>query len=181
MAVLPELSDMDMPPEGVFHNLALVSIEKAYPGHSVKSMSSLWGAGQMMFNKVLFIVNKDVDVHNYTDIAKIVSASVDPLQDIHFLKGPVDILDHSSRSYAYGSKMGIDATAILPDDKPEKIPGISTPSTKPVYGPNSRRSSGSMIHSRYRYFCSHNFRKKIKEGTYQADKPDAVENDWIQG
>ncbi len=182
MAVLPELSDMDMPPEGVFHNLALVSIEKAYPGHSVKVMSSLWGAGQMMFNKVLFIVNKDVDVHNYTDIAKIVSASVDPLQDIHFLKGPVDILDHSSRSYAYGSKMGIDATAILPDDKPEKIPGDKYTINKTSLRSEFKeiiRINDSLPDTGISVLII-SVKKSRKEHIRQISRI-AVENDWIQG
>ena len=99
-----------MPVEGVFHNLALISIENAYPGHAVKAMNTLWGAGQMMFNKILIVTGKETDVHNYQQIAKAVSENVDPSQDIHFIKGVVDILDHSSRQYAFGSKMGIDAT-----------------------------------------------------------------------
>lgn len=110
---MQELVDMDMPVEGVFHNLALISIEKTFPGHGLKAMNTLWGAGQMMFNKVMIVLDKDINVHNYAEIAKIVSGNVDPLQDIHLIKGVVDILDHSSRQYAFGSKMGIDATKKL--------------------------------------------------------------------
>lgn len=108
--MMQELVDMDMPVEGVFHNLSIISMEKTFPGHGLKAMNTLWGAGQMMFNKVMIVLDKDINVHNYPEVAKIVSENVDPLQDIHFIKGVVDILDHSSRQYAFGSKMGIDAT-----------------------------------------------------------------------
>jgi 4-hydroxy-3-polyprenylbenzoate decarboxylase len=108
--LMQELVDMDMPVEGVFHNLAIISMEKTFPGHGLKAMNTLWGAGQMMFNKVMIVLDGETDVHNYPEVAKVVSGNVDPLQDIHFIKGVVDILDHSSRQYAFGSKMGIDAT-----------------------------------------------------------------------
>jgi len=111
--LMQELVDMDMPVEGVFHNLAIISMEKTFPGHGTKALNTLWGAGQMMFNKVMIVLDKDINVHNYDEVAKVVSGNVDPLQDIHFIKGAVDILDHSSRQYAFGSKMGIDATKKL--------------------------------------------------------------------
>ncbi len=111
--LMQELVDMDMPVEGVFHNLALISMEKSFPGQGLKVMNTLWGAGQMMFNKVMIILDKDINVHNYAEVAKVVCGNVDPAQDIHFIKGVVDILDHSSRQYAFGSKMGIDATKKL--------------------------------------------------------------------
>ena len=111
--LMQELVDMDMPVEGVFHNLALISMEKSFPGQGLKVMNTLWGAGQMMFNKVMIILDKDINVHNDAEVAKVVCGNVDPAQDIHFIKGVVDILDHSSRQYAFGSKMGIDATKKL--------------------------------------------------------------------
>jgi 4-hydroxy-3-polyprenylbenzoate decarboxylase len=116
MVVMQELTDMAMPVEGVFHNLAFVSIEKSFPGQGVKTMNSLWGAGQMMFNKIMVVVDKDVNIHNFREVATLVSGIVNPLEDIHFIRGPVDILDHSSRSYAFGSKLGIDATRKLPGE-----------------------------------------------------------------
>jgi 4-hydroxy-3-polyprenylbenzoate decarboxylase len=110
ISTVPELKNMVMPEEGVFHNLVLLQIRKNYPGQGPKVMSSLWGAGQMMFNKIMIVTDEDTPPENYLEVAKIVSERVDPLEDIHFVKGPVDVLDHSSRQFAYGSKMGIDAT-----------------------------------------------------------------------
>ena len=114
MTVAPELADMHMPVEGVFHNITLASIKKQYPGHAPKIMSSLWGAGQMMFNKIMIVTGPEVKLTDYYQLAKSVSEHADPVSDVHFLRGPVDILDHASSQYAYGSKMGIDATGKLP-------------------------------------------------------------------
>lgn len=113
MTAVPELSDMHMPTEGVFHNIALTSIHKEYPGQAPKVMNALWGAGQMMFNKVMVVADSDVDLHDYVTLAKVISENVDPIGDVHFSRGPVDILDHSSSVYAYGSKIGLDATSKL--------------------------------------------------------------------
>jgi 4-hydroxy-3-polyprenylbenzoate decarboxylase len=114
--LMQELVDMDMPAEGVFHNLALVSLKKSFPGHGLKAMNTLWGAGQMMFNKVMIVLDEQINIHQYAVVAKTVSENIDPLEDIHFIKGVVDILDHSSHQYAFGSKMGIDATKKLPSE-----------------------------------------------------------------
>jgi 4-hydroxy-3-polyprenylbenzoate decarboxylase len=111
LSVVPELADMHMPPEGVFHNIVLTSIHKHYPAQAVKVMNSLWGAGQMMFNKIMAVFDPDCDLRDYSALAKTVSLKTDPLLDVHFIRGPVDILDHSSSGYAYGSKVGIDATS----------------------------------------------------------------------
>ncbi|MBE0648310.1 MAG: UbiD family decarboxylase, partial [Bacteroidales bacterium] len=110
MSVVPELSDMHMPVEGVFHNIVLASIEKSYPGQAEKVMSALWGAGQMMFNKILVVTDPEVELTSYREVAKAISDNVDPLTNILFSRGPLDILDHSSTNYASGSKIGIDAT-----------------------------------------------------------------------
>lgn len=110
MTVAPELTDMHMPVEGVFHNITLAGINKTYPGQAPKIMSALWGAGQMMFNKIMAVTGPDVDLHDYLSVARTISDRVDPVSDVHFLRGPVDILDHSSQEYAYGSKIGLDAT-----------------------------------------------------------------------
>ncbi len=117
MTVAPEIENMHMPVEGVFHNLTLVSINKKYPGQAAKIMGSLWGAGQMMFNKTMVVFDAGVDLYNYRQLAQIVSKQVDPLMDVHILRGPADILDHSSSHYAYGSKIGIDATLKLPEER----------------------------------------------------------------
>jgi 4-hydroxy-3-polyprenylbenzoate decarboxylase len=113
---VPELKDINMPVAGVFHNIVLTKIEKSFPGQGLKIMTSLWGAGQMMFNKIMIVLSSDVDLNDYKAVAREVSLRTDPLQDIQFIKGPVDILDHSSRRFSFGSKIGIDATIKLPEE-----------------------------------------------------------------
>lgn len=106
----PEIVDMAMPAEGIFHNLMLVSIRKSYPGHARKVMSAIWGLGQAMFTKCIVVVDHDVDVHDYSETAWIALNNIDPERDVQFTMGPIDSLDHASRLPNFGSKMGIDAT-----------------------------------------------------------------------
>ncbi len=106
----PEIVDLSMPPEGIFHNLMIVSIRKSYPGHARKIMNAIWSLGQAMFTKVLVVVDHDVDVHNYREVVWKALCSIDPQRDVQFTLGPVDTLDHSARMQDFGSKMGIDAT-----------------------------------------------------------------------
>ncbi len=121
MTMLPEIADMDIPVAGTAHNLTIVKIDKRFAGHAPKVMSSLWGAGQMMFNKILIIADKSVDIHNYTELAQAISNNVDPLMDIHYSRGALDVLDHSSSKFAYGSKMCIDATIKYEEEKRDYI------------------------------------------------------------
>jgi 4-hydroxy-3-polyprenylbenzoate decarboxylase len=107
---LPEVRDICMPPEGVFHNLILVSMRKTYPGHARKVMHAIWGLGQAMFSKCIIVVDEDVDVQNVSEVAWKALNNIDPQRDIEFCLGPVDSLDHASRLPDYGSKMGVDAT-----------------------------------------------------------------------
>jgi 4-hydroxy-3-polyprenylbenzoate decarboxylase len=107
---LPEVRDLSMPAEGVFHNLLLVSMRKSYPGHARKVMHAIWGLGQAMFSKVIVVVDEDVDVQNVKEVAWKALNNIDPQRDMEFVMGPVDSLDHASRLPNYGSKMGIDAT-----------------------------------------------------------------------
>ncbi len=107
---LPEIVDVNMPCEGVFHNLMIVSIKKRYPGHAKKIMNALWGMGQAMFTKCIVVVDEDVNVGDLREVSWIVLNNIDPERDIQFTKGPLDSLDHASRLPDYGSKMGIDAT-----------------------------------------------------------------------
>ena len=107
---LPEIVDINLPIEGVFHNLALVSIDKRYPGHAKKVMHALWGLGQMMFTKIIIVFDKEVDVQNISEALWRLGNNIDPKRDIVFSEGPVDALDHAAPQPLFGSKMGIDAT-----------------------------------------------------------------------
>ncbi len=113
---LPEVRDMCMPAEGVFHNLLLVAIRKSYPGHARKVMHAIWGMGQAMFSKCIVVVDEDVDVQNAREVAWKALNNIDPQRDIEFVMGPVDSLDHASRLPNYGSKMGVDATRKWPQE-----------------------------------------------------------------
>ncbi|MFM7055041.1 MAG: menaquinone biosynthesis decarboxylase [Bacteroidota bacterium] len=116
MTMVPEIVDMVLPVEGVFHNLVIVKIRKEYPGQALKVMNSLWGAGQMMFTKMMVVVDADVDIHDNAEVARYIGAHVHPAHDIIFSQGPTDVLDHSCSVMAYGGKMGIDATSKLPEE-----------------------------------------------------------------
>ncbi len=113
---IPELIDINLPIEGVFHNLMIVSIRKSYPGQARKVMNAIWSLGQAMFTKVIIVVDEDVDVQNLPDVTLKVLNHIDPERDIQFTLGPVDSLDHASRLANYGSKMGIDATRKWPTE-----------------------------------------------------------------
>ena len=106
----PEIVDVAMPAEGIFHNLMVVAIRKSYPGHARKIMNAIWSLGQAMFTKMIVVVDHDVDVHNYSEVVWKALCAVDPERDVQFSLGPVDTLDHAARMQDYGSKMGIDAT-----------------------------------------------------------------------
>ena len=114
--LLPELVAINLPPEGVFHNLVIVSIKKDYPWQARKVMHSLWGMGQRVFSKIIVVVDADVDVNNLSDVLWRVGNNIDPKWDVTFTEGPVDILDHSSRERYLGTKMGIDGTTKLPEE-----------------------------------------------------------------
>lgn len=113
---LPEVVDMHLPMEGVFHNCVLISIRKSFPGHARKIMSSLWGMGQMMFAKFIVVVDKDVNVQNVSEVMWKVFNNVDPRRDTMIVEGPLDVLDHSAPLPLFGSKMGFDATKKWPDE-----------------------------------------------------------------
>ncbi len=106
----PEIVDLALPAEGVFHNLVFVSIKKSYPMQAYKIMHGLWGMGQMMFTKYLVVVDDDVDVHNTSQVLFRLCANTDPQRDSIFTKGPADVLDHATSEMAIGTKLGIDAT-----------------------------------------------------------------------
>ncbi len=136
LTMIPELVDMDLPFAGVAHNISLVKIRKSFPGQAVKVMNSLWGAGQMMFNKILVVIDEDPgfppgtslhsadgelpaagrDIHDYRVIVELFRELFNPERSLHFSKGPLDILDHSSQHSGFGSKMGIDLTRPFPEE-----------------------------------------------------------------
>ena len=107
---LPEIVDVCLPPEAVFHNLMIVSIRKSYAGHARKIMNGIWAMGQAMFTKCVIVVDEDCNVQDLAEVTLRVANNIDPERDIQFTLGPIDSLDHSSRLPNYGSKMGIDAT-----------------------------------------------------------------------
>ncbi|HVT40592.1 MAG TPA: menaquinone biosynthesis decarboxylase [Gemmatimonadaceae bacterium] len=113
---IPEIVDYHMPAEGIFHNLVFVSIRKAYPGQAFKVMNALWGQGLMSLAKVLVIVDHWVNVRDPKEAWWVALNNLDPERDVRYTMGPMDVLDHSSRAFTYGSKMGLDATQKFPEE-----------------------------------------------------------------
>nr|MBK9651669.1 menaquinone biosynthesis decarboxylase [Bacteroidota bacterium] len=118
MTMLPEIIDMVLPVEGVFHNLVIVKIHKEYPGHALKVMNSLWGAGQMMFTKMMIVTDGDCNIHDVMSIAQHISKNVSAESDFYFTQGPTDVLDHACTRMSFGGKVGIDATIKWDEEKP---------------------------------------------------------------
>jgi len=112
----PEIVDIALPAEGVFHNLVFVSIRKTYPMQAYKIMHGLWGMGQMMFTKYIVVVDDNVDVHNTSEVLFHLCANTDPQRDSLLSRGPADVLDHATSELAVGGKLGIDATRKLPGE-----------------------------------------------------------------
>ena len=113
---VPEIVDYHMPAPGIFHNLVFVSIDKQYPGQAYKVMHALWGQGLMSLAKVLVIVDRDVNVHDPDEVWWVALNHIDPKRDVEFVRGPVDVLDHASQHFTFGSKMGIDGTRKWPEE-----------------------------------------------------------------
>jgi 4-hydroxy-3-polyprenylbenzoate decarboxylase len=110
MTMVPEIKDMNMPVEGVFHNLVITTINKEYAGQGQKVMNAMWGAGQMMFNKILVLADGDVKIDDYKALARYVFNNLNPATDVYFSQGPMDVLDHSCSKLGFGGKMCIDGT-----------------------------------------------------------------------
>jgi 4-hydroxy-3-polyprenylbenzoate decarboxylase len=119
MTMIPEIIDMDMPVEGVFHNLVIAQIKKEYAGQGQKVMNAMWGAGQMMFNKILVIADEDVKIQHYKQLAQYIFKNLNPATDIYFSQGPMDVLDHSCSKLGFGGKMCIDGTTKYEEEKDE--------------------------------------------------------------
>jgi 4-hydroxy-3-polyprenylbenzoate decarboxylase len=111
MTLVPEIVDMDMPVEGVFHNLVITKIHKEYAGQGQKVMNAMWGAGQMMFNKILALTDGDTPLQDYLSLARYVFRNCNVARDVVFSAGPMDVLDHSCSALGFGGKMCIDGTA----------------------------------------------------------------------
>jgi 4-hydroxy-3-polyprenylbenzoate decarboxylase len=121
MTMVPEIVDMDMPVEGVFHNLVIAQIRKEYAGQGQKVMNAMWGAGQMMFNKILVIADEGVAIQDYDALTRYVFKNLNPATDIYFSQGPMDVLDHSCSKLGFGGKMCIDGTFKHDEEKDESF------------------------------------------------------------
>jgi len=119
MTMVPEIIDMDMPVEGVFHNLVIVKIRKDFAGQGQKVMNAMWGAGQMMFNKILVLADEQIKIQDYEALAKYVFKNLNPATDIYFSQGPMDVLDHSCSKLGFGGKMCIDGTMKFEEEREE--------------------------------------------------------------
>ncbi len=120
MTMVPEIIDMEMPVEGVFHNLVIAKIKKAFAGQGQKVMYAMWGAGQMMFNKILVIADELANIQDYTSLAQQVFKNLDVSKDVIFATGPMDVLDHSCSKMGFGGKMCIDGTRKFEEELEEQ-------------------------------------------------------------
>ncbi len=127
MTMVPEIIDMDMPVEGVFHNLVIVKIKKEYAGQGQKVMNAMWGAGQMMFNKILVLADEQIKIQDYEALAKYVFKNLNPATDIYFSQGPMDVLDHSCSKLGFGGKMCIDGTTKFEEEEEGYESAIGNP------------------------------------------------------
>jgi 4-hydroxy-3-polyprenylbenzoate decarboxylase len=115
--LMPEIVDIELPPEACFQGMAIVSIRKMYPGHAKKVMMALWGLGQLSLTKIIIVVDHDIDVHNINQVIWAVASNVDPQRDVVIIPGShTDQLDPATPIPGYGSKLGIDATRKLPEE-----------------------------------------------------------------
>jgi 4-hydroxy-3-polyprenylbenzoate decarboxylase len=119
---VPEIVDYDLPIAGAFHNCAIVSIRKAFPGQAHKVMHAIWGLGMLSLTKGVIVVDAHVDVHDYEQVTFYVGANVDPKRDVVLSEGPLDHLDHAPERQFFGGKLGIDATAKLPEEGAREWP-----------------------------------------------------------
>ncbi|MDR1895683.1 MAG: menaquinone biosynthesis decarboxylase [Prevotellaceae bacterium] len=117
MLIAPEITDLYLPKEGVCHNIAIIAIEKTYPGQAIKIANAMWGAGQMMFCKVIIVVDSNVDTHSASGVMSAMGKHWHPSMDTYFTKGPLDVLDHAARQPGFGGKLCIDATKKMPEEE----------------------------------------------------------------
>jgi 4-hydroxy-3-polyprenylbenzoate decarboxylase len=126
LTLQPEVEDIHMPDAGVAHNLLIIKIKKSYSGQGMKVINSLTGAGQMMFTKYTIITSGDVDIRDYRALLNHIFANTDFVRDLVFSHGPLDVLDHSSETFAFGGKLGIDATIKTSEERAhDRMPGTA--------------------------------------------------------
>ncbi len=125
MTMVPEIMDMDMPVEGVFHNLVITKIKKEYAGQGQKVMNAMWGAGQMMFNKILVLADEGVQIQDYEALSRYVFKNLNPATDIYFSTGPMDVLDHSCSKLGFGGKMCIDGTSKFEEERDDNFTDLN--------------------------------------------------------
>jgi 4-hydroxy-3-polyprenylbenzoate decarboxylase len=121
MTLVPEILDMEMPVEGVFHNLVIAKIAKDFAGQGQKVMNAMWGAGQMMFNKILVLTDTKLPIQDYPQLASAVFANLNPATDIYFSQGPMDVLDHSCSKLGFGGKMCLDGTSKYAEEQDNRF------------------------------------------------------------
>lgn len=131
MTMVPEIVDMNMPVEGVFHNLVITQIHKEYAGQGQKVMNAMWGAGQMMFNKILVISDEGSPITDYLSLTQYIFRNLNPAADIYFSQGPMDVLDHSCSKLGFGGKMCIDGTKKFPEETDERFSWKDMTAAKP--------------------------------------------------
>lgn len=144
----PEITDLHLPEEGCGHNFAFVSISKSYPGQAIKVAHALWGAGQMMFNKIMIITDKEVNIKDYNAVWNSLAQNYTPQTDTHFSRGPSDILDHASPTLGFGGKVMFDATKKLAQERGSKYDKSEDLSKEPLYftnNPNDLRGKINVI------------------------------------
>lgn len=142
MALVPEIIDMDMPVEGVAHNLVIAQIQKSFAGQGQKVMSAMWGAGQMMFNKILVLADEHVKIQDYEELARYAFKNMDVVNDVTISTGPMDVLDHSCSKLGFGGKMAIDATTKFN----EEIDDVNHLAIQPVILPPNFAERFTSVH-----------------------------------
>jgi 4-hydroxy-3-polyprenylbenzoate decarboxylase len=168
---LPEIVDVHMPPAGVFHNLVLVSIRKRFPGHARKVIQGLWGLGLLMLAKAIVVVDEWVDVQDLNQSAWQALGNVDWSRDIVVSDGPVDHLDHASAHHSFGGKIGIDATAKLPEEghpRPWPQPVGMSPEVKARSTSFGRHSGLEVAVTSGRYCRAQRSSAGMRRGTCEA-------------
>ncbi len=136
--MVPEILDLHLPEEGIGHNLAIVKIEKSYPGQAIKVAHALWGAGQMMFNKIMILIDQDIDIRDHNEVLNALNKNYKAKRDTHFSRGPLDILDHSAPAFSYGGKVMFDATVKHPEESGNQVHSFEKEEETPLFFTHSK-------------------------------------------